>query len=93
MRNVDIARKVHLAALSWLVRHGYEDRTCAYALRDIRDLVTEDNVKRAVRRYAERARLSDVLHDPEKTSSACTYLSNLAVFARRALVTRTSPGR
>ena len=83
VRNVDARRKGHLNALSWLVRHAFPDRDEAYGLACLEELFTEAVIERAVTCYVERARASDVLLDPEKTSSGTTILSTLETLARR----------
>lgn len=83
--NKAVATKAHLAALSWLVRHGFENVADAAGFSDIRGLVTEEAVSRAVRVYVERAKTSDVLKTANETSSATTWLGSLATLARRGL--------
>ncbi|WP_299821425.1 hypothetical protein [uncultured Jannaschia sp.] len=82
VRNVEARTKAHLNALSWLVRHTYEDREAAYALARIEDLFTVAIIERAVDRYVERARTSATLLDPDKTSTGTTVLSTLETLAR-----------
>ncbi|OWY10439.1 hypothetical protein B6V73_19340 [Thioclava sp. JM3] len=81
--NPDSARKNHLNALSWLVRHAYPDRSVSYHLNDIRDLFTTEIVKRAVDTYIARAEASEVLLNPTETSSAGGVLARLQVLADR----------
>lgn len=83
VRNVEAARNRHLNALSWLVRHAYPDRSIAYTLKSIEDLVTAETVERAVEAYIARAEASDVLKDPDKTSSGNSILSAIETLARR----------
>ncbi len=83
VRNVEVRRKSHLNALSWLVRHAFADRDEAYRLASFEELITEATVERAVTAYVARARASDALNDPEKTSSGTTILSTLETLARR----------
>ncbi len=83
VRNTDAARKRHLNALSWLIRHAYPDRSVAYALDSIEALVTAETVEQAVDRYVARAQASDVLKDADKTSSGNSILSSLETLARR----------
>ena len=83
VRNVEARRKSHLNALSWLIRHAFADREEAYRLASFEELFTEATVERAVTVYVDRARASDVLNDPEKTSSGTTILSTLETPARR----------
>ncbi|WP_026759108.1 hypothetical protein [Sediminimonas qiaohouensis] len=81
--NPDSARKNHLNALSWLVRHAFPNRADAYALADISDLFTPEIVERAVNNYITRAEESEVLLNPKETSSAGMILSRLQVLAER----------
>ncbi len=83
IRNPEAARKAHLNALSWLVRHGFPDREDAYAFECVADLFTPDITRRAVDAYIARARASDTLINPNETSSASTILSRLQVLAER----------
>lgn len=83
VRNVDAARKRHLNALSWLVRHADPDRAEAYKLTAIENLVTSETVERAVEYYVERALASNVLLDADKTSSGTSILSSLETLATR----------
>lgn len=83
VRNTDAARKRHLNALSWLVRHAYPDRSAAFAVNNIEALVTTETVERAVANYVERAKASNVLKDPDKTSSGSSILSALETLATR----------
>jgi integrase len=80
-----VSRKAHHAALSWLARHALPDATPLANMTDIRDLVTEEHVNRALRAYVERANASAVLKNANETSSLTTWLSNLATLARRGL--------
>lgn len=83
VRNVEAARKQHLKALSWLVRHAYPDCAEAYKLTTIEALVTSETVERAVGHYVERALASNVLLDADKTSSGTSILSSLETLATR----------
>lgn len=83
VRNVEAARKRHLNALSWLVRHAFPDREAAYGITTIEDMVTVDIIERAVDSYVERAKDSVVLLDPDKTSSGSSILSVLETLATR----------
>lgn len=83
VRNPEAARKRHLNALSWLVRHAFEDRGEAYSIDSIEALVTSEAVERATMRYVARAEASPVLLDSEKTSSGSSILSTLETLARR----------
>lgn len=83
VRNVPARTKAHLNALSWLVRHAYEDREAAYALARVEDVFTAANIERATERYVERAVASATLLDPNKTSTGTTVLSNLETIAVR----------
>lgn len=83
VRNPEAARKRHLNALSWLIRHAYPDRNTAYTLNSIEGLLTVETVERAVDRYVKRAEASDTLKDPDKTSSGTSILSSLETLARR----------
>lgn len=83
VRNIDAARKGHMNALSWLVRHAFADRDRAYGLAGIGDLVTADTVERAVARYVERAGESAVMLDADKTAGGTTILVKLETLARR----------
>ena len=83
IRNKKIAEKAVRQALSWLVRHAFEDRDEAYALAGPRDLLTRKSVERAAERYIARARNSRILINPDKTASGGSYLARLATFARR----------
>jgi hypothetical protein len=85
VRNRTIARKAHHAALSWLARHAFPDASDLAKVTDVRDLLTETNVDRALRVYVERANASEVLKDADKTASLTTWLSSLATLARRGL--------
>jgi hypothetical protein len=85
VRNRKVARTAHLAALSWLARHAYRDATALAAISDVHELVTEENVARALQVYVERSSTSDVLKTVDETSSLTTWLSNLATLARRGL--------
>lgn len=82
-RNFDAARKAHLNALSWLVRHAFPDREAAYDLQRIEDLFVPDIARRAVETYIARAKTSDTLIDPNETASGSTVLSRLQVLAER----------
>lgn len=83
VRNVEAARKRHLNALSWLVRHGFRDRASAYRIATIEDLVTSETVERAAGCYVARAQASSVLLDADRTSSGISILSSLETLARR----------
>jgi len=83
VRNPEAARKRHLNALSWLIRHAFPDRSTAYALNSIEALLTVETVEQAVDGYVKRAVTSDVLKDPDKTSSGNSILSSLETLARR----------
>ncbi|RKF12401.1 site-specific integrase [Roseovarius spongiae] len=83
IRNPDAARKAHLNALSWLIRHAFPDREVAYAFERIEDLFTPAIATRAVDAYIARARASETLIDPNETASAATILSRLQVLAER----------
>mgnify|MGYP003145038969 CR=1 FL=1 len=83
VRNVEAARKRHLNALSWLVRHAYPDRTDAYEIATIEALVTPDTVTRATECYVARALASPVLLDADKTAGGTSILSSLETLARR----------
>ena len=83
VRNPEAARKRHLNALSWLIRHACPDRSKAYDFDCIEALVTVDTVECAVDRYVARAEASAVLKDPDKTSSGSSILSSLETLARR----------
>jgi hypothetical protein len=85
IRNPAAARRSHRAALSWLARHAFPDPADRAHICDLADLVTEENVERALRCYVERAANSDVLAAADETSSMTTWLSNLATLARRGL--------
>lgn len=61
------------------------DHSALADITDIRDLVTEENVDRALRVYVERASTSDILKNADETSWLTTWLSNLATLARRRL--------
>jgi integrase len=83
VRNPDAARKRHLNALSWLIRHAYPDRSLAYTLNGIEALLTVEIVEQGVDRYVARAEASKTLKDPDKTSSGNSILSSLETLARR----------
>ena len=83
VRNADAARKRHLNALSWLIRHAYPDRSTAYTFKSIEALLTVETVENAVNVYVERAEASEILKDPDKTSSGNSILSSLETLARR----------
>lgn len=83
IRNFDAARKAHLNALSWLVRHAFPDREAAYDLQRIEDLFEPEIARRAVETYIARAKTSDTLIDPNETASGSTVLSRLQVLAER----------
>ena len=83
VRNVEAARKRHLNALSWLVRHAYPDRTDAYEIATIEALVTPETVERATDCYVARAQASPVLLDADKTAGGTSILSSLETLARR----------
>jgi hypothetical protein len=85
IRNPEAARTSHHAALSWLARHAYPDPASRARLCNLGDLVTEENIERALRAYIERAEKSDILAAADETSSMTTWLSNLATLARRGL--------
>jgi hypothetical protein len=85
IRNPEAARTSHRAALSWLTRHAFPDPADRTHIRDLCDLLTEENIERALRAYVERAQKSDVLAAADETSSMTTWLSNLATLARRGL--------
>lgn len=84
VRNPEQARKNHLRALSWLLRHSGAGEIARSAT-DLAELVTEAHAREAVEIYAERARASAHLKDPEETSGLATTLSCLATLARRGL--------
>ena len=83
VRNTEAARKRHLNALSWLVRHAFPDRSDAYTLDHLEALMTVETVELAVDGYVKRAEASDVLKDPDKTSSGNSILSSLETLAKR----------
>ena len=83
VRNVEAARKRHINALSWLVRHAYADRADAYEVATIKALVTADVVTNATDCYVARAQASPVMLDADKTSSGTSILSALETLARR----------
>jgi len=83
VRNVEAARKRHINALSWLVRHAYPDRMPAYGIASIEALVAPETVERATECYVARAQASPVLLDADKTSSGTSILSSLETLARR----------
>jgi hypothetical protein len=83
VRNPEAARKRHLNALSWLVRHAFEDRIEAYRIESIEALVTCEAVEQATMRYVARAKASPTLLDVEKTASGSSVLSSLETLARR----------
>ena len=85
VKNRQVAMRAHLAALSWLARHAYPDASAFGAMTDIEDLVTDENIERALRTYLERASASAVLKNGDETASLTTWLSNLATLARRGL--------
>ena len=59
--NKTVATKGHLAALSWLVRHAFDDVADAAGHDDLRDLLTVEAVERAAEVYVKRAKTSRVL--------------------------------
>ena len=83
IRNPEAARARHLNALSWLVRHAFEDRRVAYRIDSIEALVTGEAVEQATMRYIARAEASPVLLNPAQTSSGASILSALETLARR----------
>ncbi len=83
VRNVDAARKRHLNALSWLVRHGFADRDEAYGIVTIEALVTAETIERATECYIARAKASPVMLDADKTAGGTSILSALETLARR----------
>lgn len=83
VRNKTAREKSLRAALSWLARHAFHDRTGLYALERVDELLTEDHVADAVDSFAARARASGVLKDPQTTSSLTIYLSDLKTIALR----------
>lgn len=83
VRNVEAARKRHINALSWLVRHAYADRADAYEVTTVKALITPETVTRATECYVARAQASPVMLDADKTSSGTSILSALETLARR----------
>ncbi len=83
VRNVDAARKRHLNALSWLVRHGFADRDEAYGIATIEALVTAETIERATECYVARAKASPIMLDADKTAGGTSILSALETLARR----------
>lgn len=83
VRNTDAARERYLNALSWLVRHAYPDPSKAYTIKNIEALVYTECGERAVANYIYHAVASDVLKDPDKTSSGSSILSALETLATR----------
>lgn len=83
VRNVEAARKAHLNALSWLIRHAFPDRELAYALNDIEEVFETDIILQAVQAYIDRAAASEVLINPQDTASAGNILSRLETLAER----------
>ncbi|MBL3705852.1 hypothetical protein GI582_24425 [Sulfitobacter sp. BDSS02] len=81
VRNVDAARKVHLNALSWFIRHAFPCREEAYEFTSVEDLFEPEIITRAVENYVARAKASDILIDPNDTASASTILSRLQTLA------------
>ncbi|MFZ3584386.1 hypothetical protein ACOI1H_19815 [Loktanella sp. DJP18] len=83
VRNVEAARKRHLNALSWLVRHAFPDRDEAYGIATIEALVTAVTIERATACYVARAKASPVMLDADKTAGGTSILSALETLARR----------
>ena len=83
VRNAEARRKSFTRALSWLARHAFDDRSKAYALASIEDLVTEDNVLAAVARFKARTEVSDHLKAVQGASSLSTWLADLHTLAMR----------
>ena len=81
VRNVDAARKAHLNALSWFIRHAFPCREEAYEFTSVEDLFEPEIITRAVENYLARAKASDTLIDPKDTASASTILSRLQTLA------------
>ena len=81
VRNVDAARKAHLNALSWFIRHAFPCREEAYEFTSVEDLFEPEIITRAVENYVARAKASDTLIDPKDTASASTTLSRLQTLA------------
>lgn len=83
VRNAEARRKSFTRALSWFARHAFADRSTAYGLASVEDLITEDNVLAAVARYKARADASDHLKAVQTTSSLSTWLADLHTLAMR----------
>jgi integrase len=81
VRNAGAARKNHMSALSWLARHGFQDRKEVYALTSLEELLSCDTVEAALRRFKTRTETEEALADAKKTSSIITYLSSLRTLA------------
>ncbi|KRS16919.1 tyrosine-type recombinase/integrase [Roseovarius indicus] len=81
--NPDATRKNYVRSLSWLARHAEEDRGNVYDVKTLDDLVTEDRVEAAVKRYIARGQSDEELRDTTQTSSVKSYLSALLSLARR----------
>lgn len=82
VRNVELAKTSYKAAVSWLARHSFDDREEAYRITNVKDLLTAENVEKAVSRYASRAKDDPALMEVKKTSSLNSYLATLSTLAR-----------
>ncbi|MFC2968059.1 hypothetical protein [Acidimangrovimonas pyrenivorans] len=76
-------RKAHRNALSWLIRHAWDDRTKACRIERLDDLLTAQNIQNAVNRYQARAAQSSILKATDETSSMNTWLANLETLSTR----------
>ncbi|MDV7141756.1 hypothetical protein R3X27_03575 [Tropicimonas sp. TH_r6] len=83
VRKPEAARKNHILALSWLVRHAFPDREDAYCLQELGELLTVENVETAVEAFRARCQESEFLMEVRDTSSMNTYLCNLSTIAGR----------
>lgn len=83
VRNPDAARKAHRNALSWLIRHAWEDRTEACHIERLDDLLTAEHVQNAADRFHQRAAQNRFLKATDETSSLNSILSRLETLAGR----------
>ncbi|WGT52598.1 hypothetical protein [Thioclava nitratireducens] len=83
IRNPENRRKNHRQALSWLIRHTWEDRTPPPDVTQLEDLLTAKHVTMATAKYAERTTQSKTLKTAKETSSTHSWLATLDTLAKR----------
>jgi len=83
VRNPELRRKAHRNALSWLIRHAWDDRMPPADVEQLEGLLTRGHVLAAAKRFQERAKQEQALKNPNKTSSMHTWLAALETLAKR----------